>query len=172
MKADPDYHHMGDHTETVQVDYDPQRITFDQLLEIFWNSHNPARQSWSRQYLHAVFYHDERQRQLAMASLAALEEKTGRTVKTRVEPLRSFTLAETYHQKYLLKQNPHLKREMTRRYPLNRDFIDSTAVARLNGYVGGYGSLDQLKREVDRLGLSEAGKEALAEIVGRRSRFD
>ena len=168
LQADPDYRHIGDHTETVQVVYDPQRITFDQLLDIFWQSHNPASQSYSRQYLHAVFYHDERQQQSALASLSAVEEKTGHAVKTRVEPLRSFTLAEAYHQKYLLKQNPELKKEMTRFYPLHQDFIDSTAVARLNGYVGGYGTLEQLEREVDGLGLSEAGKKKLNEVVNRR----
>jgi hypothetical protein len=60
---------------------------------------------------------------------------------------------------------------MSRIYPLRRDFIDSTAVARLNGYAGGYGGMAQLEREIDRLGLSDAGKQALTEIVKRGSGF-
>jgi peptide-methionine (S)-S-oxide reductase len=166
-KSNPDYHHIGDHTETVQVDFDPRRITYAQLLDIFWKSHNPSRQSWSRQYLNVIFYHDDEQRRQALESKAAVENKRGRKVKSEVLPLRSFTLAEDYHQKYLLKQHVNLKNEMTRIYPHHRDFIDSTAVARLNGYVGGNGGSAQLRREIDRLGLYEAGKRELTEIVNR-----
>ena len=163
----PTYHHMGDHTETVQVDYDPVRITYDRLLEIFWKSHHPTSGSWKRQYMNAVFYHNEQQRRLALTSKIALEQKTGTTVKTRVLPLRSFTMAEEYHQKYLLNRHYHLKHEMVRIYPRHRDFVDSTAAARLNGYAGGHGTTEQLSREIERLGLSAEGKKALTDVVKR-----
>jgi peptide-methionine (S)-S-oxide reductase len=153
------------------VDYDPQRISYARLLDIFWQSHDPAKQSWSRQYLHAIFYENEKQRALAMESKAAVEKRIGHPIMTEVLPLRSFTLAEEYHQKYILKQNYDLKKEMSHIYPLQRDFIDSTAVARLNGYAGGYGSSAQLTREMDRLGLSDVGKQALIDIVKRGSAF-
>lgn len=73
-------------------------------------------------------------------------------------------MAEDYHQKYILKNHGKLKKEMSRIYPLHRDFVDSTAVARLNGYVGGNGSRDQLSREIESLGLSAEGKKVLAEV--------
>ena len=149
----------------MQVDYDPQRITYSRLLDTFWQSHDPGRQSWSRQYLNVIFYANEKQRRMAMESKAAMEKELGRPVKSEVLPLRIFTLAEDYHQKYLLKHNDVLKKEMSRIYPLHRDFIDSTAVARLNGYAGGYGGAAQLAREIDRLGLSDAGKRVLTGIV-------
>jgi methionine-S-sulfoxide reductase len=168
----PDYGHIGDHTETVQVDYDPRRITYNGLLEIFWQSHRPTRQAWSRQYMNAVFYHDDRQRQVAMASRAAVEKKIGREVKTEVAPLRTFTLAEDYHQKYILKQHHDLKAEMSRIYPLHRNFIDSTAVARLNGYTGGHGNKKQFESEIDDLGLTDAGRQALRERVNRKWNYD
>ncbi|UCD32748.1 MAG: peptide-methionine (S)-S-oxide reductase, partial [Desulfobacterales bacterium] len=98
----PDYRNIGDHTEVVQVDYDPERITYSQLLDIFWKSHRPSGRSWSRQYMKAVFYHDEHQRRMALASKTAVGQKIGRTVKTEMVPLLSFTLAEDYHQKYIL----------------------------------------------------------------------
>lgn len=163
----PNYSNIGDHTETVQVDYDSGRITYAQLLNIFWKNHRPTGRSWSRQYMKAVFYHDEHQRQQAMASKTAVEQKIDRTVKTEVAPLRSFTMAEDYHQKYILKQHDGLKNEMSRIYPRHRDFVNSTAVARLNGYAGGHGSRDQLSREIESLGLSIEGKMALAELVRR-----
>jgi peptide-methionine (S)-S-oxide reductase len=168
LKDNPDYHHIGDHTETVQVDYDLQRITYDALLDIFWHNHDPTSQSWSRQYKHAVFTHDDRQERLAMASKRALEKKIGRTVKSEVVPVNTFTLAEDYHQKYILKQHNDLNAEMSRIYPIHREFIDSTAAARLNGYAGGHGSKDQLAREIDRLGLTEAGKKSLTHMVSRK----
>jgi len=164
--AAPNYSKIGDHTETVQVDYDPGRITYSQLLDIFWKSHRPTSQSWSGQYMNAVFFHSEQQRNLAMDSKTAMEQRIDRTVKTKVLPLRSFTMAEDYHQKYVLKQH-QLKNEMSRIYPRHQDFVNSTAVARLNGYVGRNGSRDQLLREIDSLGLSANGKKALTEMVRR-----
>ncbi|MDF1591377.1 MAG: peptide-methionine (S)-S-oxide reductase [Desulfobacterales bacterium] len=148
-----------------QLDYDPRRVTYARLLDIFWESHRPNRGSWSRQYLNAVFYHNKEQHVQALASKAALEEKTGRTVKTEIIPLRSFTMAEDYHQKYTLKRHQDLLNEMTRIYPLPRDFVDSTAVTRLNGYAGRHGSGDQLTREIDSLGLTDGGKKRLAGLV-------
>ncbi len=161
----PDYNNLGDHTEAVQVDYDPRRISYEQLLEIFWNSHTATSRSWSTQYKNAIFYHDETQRQAGENTRTTLAQKTGRTIHTEVAPLRSFNLAENYHQKYLLKQRPDLTAAMARIYPLNSDFIDSTAVTRLNGYIGGNGSTAQLVREIDSLGLSEAGRRVLENLA-------
>jgi len=163
---DPTYSSIGDHTETVQVDYDPERITYAQLLDIFWKSHRPTKQSWSRQYMNAVFYQNEQQRRLSMASKTAVEKKIGRTVKTEVVPLQSFTMAEDYHQKYILKRYYDLKNEMSRIYPRHQEFVDSTAVARLNGYAGGNGTKDQLSWEIESLGLSAEGKKALIKLPG------
>ena len=56
---------------------------------------------------------------------------------------------------------------MARIFPRHRDFVDSTAVARLNGYAGGHGGTDQLSREIENLGLSAEGKKVLAELVRR-----
>jgi peptide-methionine (S)-S-oxide reductase len=153
------------------VDYDPRRINYSRLLDIFWQSHDPTKRSWSRQYLHAIFCDNEKQLRAAVESKAAVEKKIGRAAMTEVLPLRSFTLAEDYHQKYILKQNDVLKRDMSRIYPLPRDFIDSTAVTRLNGYAGGYGGTAQMEREIDRLGLRDAGKQVLTQIIKRGQGF-
>lgn len=158
---------MGDHTETVQVDYDPSRISYNQLLDIFWASHRPTSRNWSRQYMNVIFYHDDQQHAVALASKTKIEQKVGRKVKTEVLPLRSFTMAEDYHQKYVLKGHRVLKDEVTRIYPLHTDLVASTAVARLNGYVDGHGSREQLQREIDLLGLSENGRRVLEGIVKR-----
>jgi peptide-methionine (S)-S-oxide reductase len=161
----PSYRNLGDHTEAVQVDFDPQRISYSELLAIFWDSHRPTSQPRSRQYLHAIFYHDEQQAQQALASKAAVEHKLGRPVRTEVLPLRSFTRAEDYHQKYMLKRDKALMEELSRIFPDHRDLVDSTAAARLNAYMGGYGSQTQFDREIDSLGLSPENRAKVANLV-------
>jgi methionine-S-sulfoxide reductase len=170
--SNPDYGNIGDHTEAVQVDFDPGRISYGDLLKIFWENHRPTSHPWKRQYLNAVFYQDARQQAEALASKAAVEKRLGRTVRSEVLPLRTFTRAEDYHQKYLLKREADLLRDLTRIYPRHRDLVDSTAAARLNGYAGGYGSPEQLSREIDRLGLSLEARKKLEMLVHHKGLFN
>ena len=163
---DPTYHELGDHTESVQVDYDPAKMTFVQLLDRIWESHNPCGVGGkSRQYMSAIFYHDEEQKKAVEASKGRVEEKLGQTVKTRILPLGKFYWAEDYHQKYELRCNEALIKEFTVIYPNARDLANSTAAARVNGYIAGKGSLEQLKLEIDQLGLSPEGKKQLQLFV-------
>ena len=165
QKESPTYNNMGDHTETVQVDYDPSVISYSQLLDIFWRNHDPEGRSWSRQYMNAVFYHNEDQRHQAEASKTSLVQELGIKVKTKVVPLRSFTMAEDYHQKYYLKGQNSLEKELVRMYTHHQSLVDSTAAARINGYIGGHGNKDQLLREIERLGLSTTGRDTLTGFV-------
>lgn len=93
---------MGDHTESLQVDFDPARITYEELLAEFWASHRPTRPAATRQYASIIFYADEAQREAAEESKRALEAGVGR-LHTDVVPLERFYLAEEYHQKYYAK---------------------------------------------------------------------
>jgi peptide-methionine (S)-S-oxide reductase len=81
----------------------------------------------------------------------------------------SLILAEDYHQKYHLRQQRNLMQEFKGIYPQNDDFVNSTAAARVNGYLGGYGSPQELEAVIDQLGLSPAGRQFLLSMVkGRR----
>ncbi len=151
---DPDYSNLGDHTEAVQVDFDPNRVSYAELLDIFWKSHRPTQRPWSTQYMNAVFFHNDRQREAALASKAQKEKEIGRTVHTKINSVETFYRAEDYHQKYLLNRYPEIAKAFERIYPIKKDYVDSTAVARVNGYIGGNGSLEQLRRELPSLGLS------------------
>ena len=166
--ADPTYSRMGDHTETVQVDFDPDRISYERLLDIFWKEHDPGSRMVSRQYMNAVFYHDDAQKQAANRSKERLSAETGRVVRTSIVPVRTFTLAEDYHQKYTLGRNTDIMRRMRAIYPEMRDFVNSTAAARLNGYLGGKGTRVQLDKEIRLLGLTEAGEKHLRRSVRLR----
>ncbi|MCB0167702.1 MAG: peptide-methionine (S)-S-oxide reductase [Anaerolineae bacterium] len=171
-KVNPTYYSLGNHTETLQIDYDPTVITYDELLAIFWNSHNPTRGSWSQQYKAAVFVHNDRQlRQAERSKTAISEEKTGRffnrKIHTEIIPASTFYLAENYHHKYLLQHSPRIWADILEIYRRPADWINSTAAARLNGYVGGYSTLAKLEEEIDSLGLSSAAQADLWKTVRR-----
>jgi peptide-methionine (S)-S-oxide reductase len=156
---------MGDHAETIQIDYDPSKISYAELLEVFWSSHDPTRPAWKRQYMSAIFFNNEEQKRLALETRDRKATAVQKKIYTEIIPFAEFYLAEDYHQKYYLQQVPELKREFRTIYSADQDFTNSTAAARVNGYVDGYGSPAKLKTEIDDLGLSPAGKKALLERV-------
>jgi peptide-methionine (S)-S-oxide reductase len=162
-KENPTYHDLGDHSETIQIEYDPDQISYQELLDIFWNTHSPTSRPWSQQYASIVFYHDEAQRELALETKEQQEAKRG-TIFTEIVPAGTFYPAEAYHQKYRL-QRSSLMQEFTAIYPNHDDFVASTAAARVNGYLGGDGTCEQLQEELDSLGLTSAGQDKLRQTV-------
>jgi peptide-methionine (S)-S-oxide reductase len=164
-KKDPNYYDLSDHTETIQIDYDPARISYRQLLDIFWATHHPEQRSLSRQYKSIIFYHNDEQKKLALETKAHQEAELGTSIYTEIVPLSDFYLAETYHQKYRLQLIPELMKEFNAIYPNAEDFINSTAAARVNGYINGYGTPETLQKELSSLGLSPAANKMLTDIV-------
>jgi peptide-methionine (S)-S-oxide reductase len=141
------------------------QITYEELLTIFWDSHSPTIQPWSRQYMSIIFYHSEEQRAASIESKERHEEKLGHTIVTEITPFSEFYLAEDYHQKHYLTSESDLVNELREIYPDIHDFIASTAAARLNGYIGGFGTLESLEKNLDSFGLSKMGKIKLLEIT-------
>ncbi len=165
---DPTYYRLGDHSETVQIEFDPTEVSYEELLEVFWQTHNPAVQPWSRQYMSVIFYHNDGQRKLAEESRDREEAWRKGKVFTEILPASEFYVAEAYHQKYRLRQMPELMRELSTMYPDSDDFVNSTAVARVNGYIGGFGTYPTLQEEIGGFGLSLAGSEILLGVVSER----
>jgi peptide-methionine (S)-S-oxide reductase len=151
--------------ETVQLEYDPERITYGELLEIFFSSHNASRRSFSRQYASAIFYHDDEQRQFAEEAIKKTESTLRAKIHTELISYAGFTRAEDYHQKYFLRNQAELEKRFETIYPDPVRFTDSTAAARVNGYLGGYGSREQFEKEAPGLGLNEAEIRALKALV-------
>lgn len=163
----PAYHNLGDHSEALQVDFDPAVISWEALLEIFWRSHNPVARSWSRQYRPVLFFHDARQSEIALSTRTALQAGLNSPVQTPVEPVGPFYRAEDYHQKYYLQRQPLLLAELQAHFTEFTGLVDSTLAARLNGYLGGHGSMEQLLGQMGGFGLSQSAWEALR-TRGRR----
>jgi peptide-methionine (S)-S-oxide reductase len=100
--------HTTGHAEVAQVTFDPERVSFDQLLEVFWAMHDPTQVNRQGpdvgdQYRSAVFTHSEEQREAAEASKARAQSKFGKPIATEIVPLTEFYPAEGYHQAYYEK---------------------------------------------------------------------
>ena len=155
---------MSDHTEAIEITYDPERLSYDDLLETFWSAHRPTSPPWSRQYRSALFVHDEAQRAAAHRSLAARQDDLGVQLYTTIETASTFTQAEAYHQKYRLK-GTEVGEALSALYPDEHDWVASTAAARLNGWMAGYGDLSQARAELASIGLPERlGAAVLAKL--------
>ncbi len=128
----PTYQSIGDHSEAIEIDYEPAVVTYAELLEVFLASHNPARAPFKRQYRSAIFYANPDQQRDAKAALEAESLRRGEPLATDLEPHTGFTLAEDYHQKYRLRSNPDLLASLRAKYPDPADFLAAPEVTRAN----------------------------------------
>jgi peptide-methionine (S)-S-oxide reductase len=145
-------------------------VSYEELLDIFWNSHSPTTRALSKQYRSIIFYHNAEQRRLATETRDREAAKLQAAIYTEIVPFSKFYTAEAYHQKYLLQLEPSLIKEFERMYPLPSDLINSTAAARVNGYLGGYGTYKDLQAEIQEFGLSRSARTKLLNEVRSRGR--
>lgn len=97
------------HAETVQVEYDPQKVTYEQLLDVFWSLHDPTtlnRQGpdTGTQYRSAIFYENCEQKKAAEESRKKEQEKYTKAIVTEIVEMTKFYPAEEYHQHYMRKK--------------------------------------------------------------------
>jgi peptide-methionine (S)-S-oxide reductase len=103
--------HTTGHAEVVQVEYDPARVSYEDLLTVFWENHDPTQVNRQGpdvgdQYRTVIFYHTQEQQAAAQASKERLEaeKKYRRPIATQIVPAETFYRAEEYHQQYLEKR--------------------------------------------------------------------
>jgi peptide-methionine (S)-S-oxide reductase len=101
--------HTTGHAEVVEVTYDENEVSYDELLNVFWRKHDPTqlnRQGWDigDNYRSAIFVHDAEQRAAAEASKANEQSGHKSPIVTQIEPAQAFYEAEDYHQQYLEKR--------------------------------------------------------------------
>ncbi|MDA0986596.1 MAG: peptide-methionine (S)-S-oxide reductase MsrA [Bacteroidetes bacterium] len=114
-KINPTYEEVcsgkSGHAEVVEISFDSNKITFEQILKLFWKIHNPTQLNRQgvdigSQYRSAIFYHSEKQKQVAIENKLEIENSKifSKQIVTEVSPTTNFYLAEEYHQKYLAKR--------------------------------------------------------------------
>jgi len=159
---------MGDHTETVDIEFDPAVTSYETILRLFWQNHDPCSKSYSRQYMSAIFYHTKEQRRLAQESMKVEEERRLKPIQTKILPATEFTDAENYHQKYLLRRDSYVL--STLGFKQDERLTRSYVASRLNGYVGGYGMLRDFEAEVRKLGLPQKTESYVRNMLSRNSK--
>jgi peptide-methionine (S)-S-oxide reductase len=99
------------HAEAVEVEFDPAKVVYADLLKVFWENHDPTQLNrqgpdWGTQYRSAIFYHSPEQASEAQASKEALERshRYAKAIVTQIVPAETFYPAEDYHQQYLEKR--------------------------------------------------------------------
>ncbi len=104
--------HTTGHAETVQIEFDSSVISYEKLLDVFFENHDPTqlnRQGLDigEDYRSVIFYHDQKQKELALSKISQLEKSQAydRPIATQVVPAKTFWLAEDYHQQYLHQRN-------------------------------------------------------------------
>lgn len=97
------------HAEVVELDFDPAKVSYEQLLDAFFSLHNPTQLNRlgpdiGTQYRSVIFVHDDAQREAATRAIQRAQAKFARPIVTRIEPAATFWRAEDYHQQYLSKR--------------------------------------------------------------------
>ena len=161
--ADPSYKEIGDHTETIEITYDPEIISYEKLLEIFFDSHNPYTRAYSKQYASLILYQNQKQQETALKLKDKMESESGNKIETVIKELNKFYVAEDYHQKFRLQQQKSFKNHYLSKMSME-EFINSPAVTKVNGYITGKGLRDNIIKNIGRLGLTENLQEKLLEL--------
>jgi peptide-methionine (S)-S-oxide reductase len=111
--ADPTYEDVCSkttgHAEVVQVEFDPDEVSYDQLLDVFWDVHDPTQVNRQgpdigSNYRSVIFFHSPEQQEQALESKARAQARFDRPIATEITPASDFWRAEEYHQQYLVKR--------------------------------------------------------------------
>jgi peptide-methionine (S)-S-oxide reductase len=111
--ANPTYEdvcsHRTGHAEVVEVEYDPEQVSYEDLLDVFWDEHDPTQVNRQgpdvgSQYRSVVFFHTPEQEEKALESRARAQAGFDRPIATEIVPAQPFWRAEDYHQQYLVKR--------------------------------------------------------------------
>eukprot|EP00245_Coleochaete_scutata_P014137 TRINITY_DN5953_c0_g3_i1.p1 TRINITY_DN5953_c0_g3~~TRINITY_DN5953_c0_g3_i1.p1 ORF type:complete len:234 (-),score=26.27 TRINITY_DN5953_c0_g3_i1:288-932(-) len=160
------YENTG-HAEAVLVTFDPRIVTYDELLDVFFTSHDPTTKNRQgpdvgSQYRSGIFYYTAEQQVAAGAAIERFRPKFQRRIVTEIAPASAFWNAESYHQKYALQaEHPLLFRSLHLRTV--DDLLDSPIAAKLNGYCTGQGT-KATEDELAALDLNEETKDLLKSI--------
>jgi len=143
-------------------------ISYEELLDVFWRSHNAFGSSWSTQYQAVLWTHGEVQAELARKSAAAWGAAKGAEVRTPIRPATKFWIAEDYHQKYYLRSRPQLLRALVGPDATEAEIRESTLVARANGWITGHADPAEIAREAKSLGIDAKAGALLDEALDHR----
>ncbi|MBA2942602.1 peptide-methionine (S)-S-oxide reductase [Paenibacillus sp. CGMCC 1.16610] len=163
----PTYRQLGDHSETVEMDFDSSIVSLEAILHVFWSNHNPVNINdyKGRQYRSLVLYRDPSQLDIIRKVMANSEEQGKGTPDTEVAPFKGFYPAEDRHQKYYLKRYPDAIDKLSTLFPTEEALTNATLAARLNGLAKGYTNRDRIINEIRTWLISGKEQEEIIRLI-------
>jgi len=162
----PSYYEIKDHAETLQIEFDPSIVSYEELVRTFFRSCSDTTPRGG-QYRSAIFYHNPDQLEIAKRIKEEAEIKRKTKLYASLEPVGNFYLAEDYHQKYYLQNKTKLMKLCgLDKLPI-AEFIASPIASRLNGFIDGQGNLATLKKELPQYALSPVAIKELESEIGK-----
>lgn len=155
---------MGDHTEVVEVVFDPERISYEELLHRFFAWHNPHR-AMPRQYRSVILAADEEQWAVAERVLDHYQRQSGSPMATVIEQLDTFYVAEDYHQKFYLQNRRDVVALLDAFYGSRQAWFVTRLAGQLNAIVGGELPLEEFQASITERGLTDEEIQLALEIV-------
>ncbi len=165
--TDPSYKNLEWHTEVVEIDYDPAVISYEDLVALFFAFHDENLRPYDQRVKSLIFFRSEAEETHARQAISRQREVTGKPVFTEAKEMDVFYLAEPEHQNRTVKREVSLYGELTEIFETDDRLQQSILVSKLNGFVYGYGSPEDLEDLLNQLGLSDMSKGRVREIHGR-----
>ena len=163
-KEDPTYRNLGNHAETLRISYNPDKITYEELLEVFWENHDSQTAITSGQYRSEIFFVDEKQAAVVRNFVERKKENVSEDINLSLSQLKEFYEAEDYHQKYYLSQDNRLSQYREDLLALGEDLTYSRIITKLNAYSQDYLSEEDLISELETNYLQAEVPELINEI--------
>uniref|UniRef100_A0A915JEY8 peptide-methionine (S)-S-oxide reductase n=1 Tax=Romanomermis culicivorax TaxID=13658 RepID=A0A915JEY8_ROMCU len=164
---DPTYDHINDHTEAVYIEYDPNLIRLSDLLTVFWNSHDPTILNKNR-FKSAIYFSNDNELTIVANSRTKLQTELVRPILTEILPLGKFYEAEECYQKFNLRSYDMLFESLKSQD--GRLAHDDHVMTRLNGFLSGYGTLEQLDKESSHWNLKAQQIHYIRQIMKQKCR--
>ncbi len=163
----PNTRQTGDHTEMVEIEFDPEIISLESILNVFWSSHNPVNINnyRDRLYQSLILFRDPAQQHVIQEVMKSREEQGNGRPDTEVAPYAGFYPAEDRNQKFYLRRFPDAMDKLKALFATENELMGSTLAARLNGLAKGHTNLEKIIDEIRTWPISSEEQEAVIQLI-------
>ena len=161
----PSYNNLGNHIEVFEVDYDPEVISYEQLVELYFVFYDATMRPISLRVKPVIYYRTEEVYNVASRIKQSIEAASSEGIFAVIEPFDIFYLAENKHQLSYLKQESSLYDEITQIFQDEDQLLLSILASKLNGFIPGYGDPNELALILKDSGLSDPSLNRIETIL-------
>jgi len=166
----PSYDNLGNHVEIFEVDYDPDLISYADLVELYFVFYDASMRPISQRVKPVIYYRTDEEYTMATKIKQVIEAQSEDGIFAVIEPFEIFYLAEAKHQLSYLKQETSLYGEISQIFENDDQLILSILASKLNGFIPGYGNPEELAAIIEDSGLSQQSMHRIDEILASRDK--